>query len=334
MKTYLGRSIFLMALITLTVISGGLLAASLTRSLLSAADLLLSGGAPRVLASLFGTAVMYWFDWICSWIHFITLFIRFLMHPFCGLFLRNRCVRCSHLRLRWGRVELIRIGGCRGFSLCDNHCIIGLVDIRGTLIARQDVLLLHKLILDWISRSYNFLWAPKILYVATPLAGRLPLCIVMAIFLRDWVGCSLALGSSTVCCLVETCLGLHRVWPRSVRLWGHESHISLRSSRAWSLSWIALVTSKCILLGRWTWCGFLRVAGYAEAFMVWTSVLLAWGVCHIWHLYLLKLGQAILLLVRVWVERRSGLATWLVAIKLLLSIVTIFQKFLTLALLA
>ena len=323
-----------MALIALTIISGGLLAACLTRSMLGAADLLLSSGAPRVLASLFGAAVMHWFDWICSWINFITFFIGLLMHPLCGLFLRNWCVCCSHLRLRWGRVELIRIGGCRGFSLRDDHCIVGLVDVRGTLIARQDVLLLHKLILDWISRSDHFLWAPKILNVATPLAGRLPLCIVMAIFLRDWIGSSLPLGTPTVCCLIETCLWLHRIWPRAIRLWRHESHVSLRSSRTWSLSWIALVTCKGILLARRTRCGFLRVAGDAKAFMIRTSVLLAWRVCHIRHLHLLKLGQAILLLVRVWVERRSGLAAWLVAIKLLLGIVTIFQKFLTLAFLA
>lgn len=51
-----------MTLIALTVISGGLLAASLTRSVLSAADLLLSRGAPRVLAGLLRATVMHRFD--------------------------------------------------------------------------------------------------------------------------------------------------------------------------------------------------------------------------------------------------------------------------------
>jgi len=163
LATYLGGSIFLVTVIALTVISGGLLAASLTRSVLSsAADLFLSGGASRVWTRLLraATLMMHWFDWICSRINFIALVIRLLMHPLSGLFLRNRCGRCGHLGLRWGRVELVWIGGCRGFSLRDNHSIIGLVDVWSALIARQDVLLLHKLVVDWVSRSDHFLWAP------------------------------------------------------------------------------------------------------------------------------------------------------------------------------
>lgn len=62
LTTYLSRSAFLMTLIALTVVSGGLLATSLTRSVLSAADLFLSRGAPRILAGLLRATVMHWFD--------------------------------------------------------------------------------------------------------------------------------------------------------------------------------------------------------------------------------------------------------------------------------